>query len=81
MIDTHKTELLRKRLQQEKTENDFADSKGSSSLVFLLNFIAKYFAFYGAQWLILTKFKNTPFNLLETIIIYFAVIGIFANKK
>ena len=74
MIDTQKTELLRKRLQQEKTD-------GSSSLVFLLNFIAKYFAFYGAQWLILTKFKNTPFNLLETIIIYFAVIGIFANKK
>jgi len=81
MIDKQKTEFLRKRIQQEKNESDSTETKGSSALAFLLYFIARYFAFYGAQWLILTKFGNTPFNLLETIIIYFAIVGIFANKK
>lgn len=81
MIDKQKTEFLRKRIQQEKTESESTETKGSSALAFLLYFIARYFAFYGAQWLILTKYGTVPFNLLETIIIYFAIVGIFANKK
>jgi hypothetical protein len=81
MIDKQKTEFLRKKIQLEKNESETGETKGSSALAFLLYFIARYFAFYGAQWLILNKFETTPFNLLETIIIYFAIIGIFANKK
>ena len=81
MIDKQKTEFLRKRIQQEKNEGESIESTGSSSLSFLLYFIARYFAFYGAQWLVLTKVGTMPFNLLETTIIYFAIIGIFANKK
>ena len=88
MIDRQKTDFLRKRIQQEKQEStelteseELTDTKASSSLTFLLYFIARYFAFHGAQWLVLTKGGIAPFNLLETIIIYFAVIGIFANKK
>jgi hypothetical protein len=84
MIDKEKTDFLRKRLQQEKTgtESQLTDSaKGSNSLSFLLIVIARYFAFYGMQWLILTKMATAPFSMLETIIIYFGIISIFANKK
>ena len=84
MIDKEKTDFLRKRLQQEKTgtESQLTDSvKGSNSLSFLLIVIARYFAFYGAQWLILNKMAVTPFSMLETVIIYFGIISIFANKK
>lgn len=81
MIDKQKTEFLRKRIQMEKNESENNETKGSSALAFLLYFIARYFAFYGAQWLVLTKTGTTPFNLIETLIIYFAIIGIFANRK
>ena len=84
MIDIEKTDFLRKRLQKEKpgTESPSLDSsKGSNSLSFLLIVIARYFAFYGMQWLILTKMVTAPFSMLETIIIYFGIISIFANKK
>lgn len=83
MIDNEKTNLLRKKIQQEKTELTSADNKnpGSSSLAFLLLVLARYFAFYGTQWLILTKFSHVPFTMLETIVIYFGIVGLLANKK
>ena len=51
----------------------------SKSLFFLLTFAARYFAFYGMQYLICTKLNISSFSMLESLVIYLGVISIFAR--
>jgi len=77
MIDFDKTNLLRQKIASEKP----GDSEDSNNrLSFLLVTTAKFLAFYGALWLLLFKLNYTPFNILETIVIYFGIAALWKRK-
>lgn len=75
-MNTDFLKTLKNSKPQEKPQSE--NTNKSSSLPILLLFIAKYLAFYGAQWVILTKFNVIPFNILETLIIH---LGIHSLKN
>jgi hypothetical protein len=62
------------KIASEKTETPHK----ISTLSTILLFTARFLAFYGAQWLLLTKFNVIPFNMLETLIIH---LGLSSIKK
>lgn len=78
MIDFEKTNLLRKKIADEKTSTDEAPV---SHFSFLLVFIAKFLIFYGALYLTLTKFNHIPFNFLESLVIYFGLLAVLWKRK
>jgi hypothetical protein len=78
MIDFEKTNLLRQKIADEKSgDGDERPNRFS----FLLLFVAKFLAFYGTIWLTLTKFNYTPFNFLETVVIYLGFMSILCKRK
>jgi hypothetical protein len=78
MIDFEKTNLLRQKIASEKPEDGI---ERPNHFAFLLLFIAKFLAFYGALWLTLTKFNYTPFNFLETAVLYIGFGAILWKRK
>jgi hypothetical protein len=78
MIDFEKTNLLRQKIAEEKTGDG---NERPNHFVFLLLFVAKFLAFYGALWLTLTKFNYIPFNFLETTVIYLGINAILWKRK
>lgn len=78
MIDFDKTNLLRQKIAEEKS-GDVSESP--TQFIFLLLFVAKFLAFYGASYLILTKFNYIPFNILETVVIYLGLADILWKRK
>ena len=73
MIDFEKTNTPRQKIAGETEQ--------TNHFVFLLLFVAKFLAFYGALWLALTKFNYIPFNFLETAVIYIGFIAILWKRK
>jgi len=78
MIDFEKTNLLRQKIADEKSGDG---NEQPNRFAFLLLFVAKFLAIYGALWLILTKFNYTPFNFLETSVIYLAFMSTLWKRK
>jgi hypothetical protein len=82
MIDTEKTNMLRKKIQKEK-DSFITDNSNTLNyderFAFLLVFVSRFFAFYGTQWLLMTKLNCIPFTIAESIIIYLGVITISTN--
>ena len=78
MIDFEKTNLLRKKIADEKTSTDEAPV---SHFSFLLVFISQFLIFYGAVYLTLTKFNPIPFNFLESLVIYFGLLAVLWKRK
>ena len=78
MIDFEKTNLLRQKIAEEKSGDS---DERPNRFAFLLLFVAKFLAFYGALWLTLNKFNYTPFNFLETTVIYLGFIAILWKRK
>lgn len=75
MIDVEKTNQLKNRIQREKGESADVSKTAAANLDFLITFTAKFLAFYGAQWVLLSHFKQTPFNLTETFLIFITFIS------
>lgn len=78
MIDFEKTNLLRQKIAGEKSVDE---NEIPNRFSFLLLFVAKFLAFYGTIWLALTKFNYTPFNFLETSVIYLGLMSILCKRK
>lgn len=78
MIDFEKTNLLRQKIAEEKSSDS---NEQPNRFAFLLLFVAKFLAFYGALWLVLTKFNYIPFNFLETVVIYLGFMSILWKRK
>jgi|LakMenEpi03Aug12_release.lakeMendotaPanAssembly.Ray.scaffolds.fasta_scaffold2457712_1 hypothetical protein len=78
MIDFNKTNLLRKKIADEKTSTNEVPV---SRIAFLFVFIAKFLIFYGALYLTLTKFDKIPFNFLESLVVYFGLLAILWKRK
>jgi hypothetical protein len=78
MIDFEKTNLLRQKIADEKINDG---SERPNHFAFLLLFVAKFLAIYGTLWLILTKFNYTPFNFLETLVIYLTFMSTLWKRK
>jgi len=72
MVDVEKTNLLRQKIAEKKNE----DNESPNKLGLLVLSVAKFLAFYGSLWIVLTKFHNTPFNILESLLIYLGIASI-----
>lgn len=81
MIDIQKTDLLRKKLKEEREgPSPEATPKQEDSMTTLLLFAGKYFMFHGAQWLLFTKLNITPFGLLESLILLLGIRAVISSN-
>jgi hypothetical protein len=76
MIDVEKTNQLKNRIQREKSESPEPNNNAAlANIDFLIVITAKVLAFYGAQWVLLTHFKQQPFNVIESILIFMTILS------
>jgi hypothetical protein len=76
MIDVEKTNQLKNRIQREKSESPEPNNNAAlANIDFLIVITAKVLTFYGAQWVLLTHFKQQPFNVIESILIFMTIVS------
>jgi hypothetical protein len=92
MLDKEKTEYLRQKLSNMKdsaiseTDSVPTQTEGTKPRQGLFNFFAtvfKYLAFYGAQYIIISKFVNPTLvlNFFESGVIFLCLTTLIPNRK